>query len=73
MSMTEFITAPHPSQLATVLFEETQARVNSWYLKLSPWVMERSHSQKLGILSLVPGIPLTHWVSLGKSLGLSEP
>lgn len=73
--MTEFTAAtpPPPSQLAIVLVKETQARVNSWYIKLAPWVMERSRSRELGILSLVPGITLIYWVSLGESLDLSGP
>lgn len=32
---------------------------------------ERPPSQELGILNLVPGTPLIHWVSLEKSLDLS--
>lgn len=57
-----------PRQMATVLAKEMQARVNNWYIKLAPWVMEIAHSQELGILNLALRTPLTHWESLRKSL-----
>ena len=76
MIMTKFIATRSsplpPAQPADVLAKEMEARVNSWYTKLAPWggdTME--HTAKLGILSLILGIPPTHWVSLSKSLDLS--